>query len=340
MLERGEADYAWNLQVEPETLSEMEGEGHGRIVSAFSSLVERIVLNQTNPDAGLGDDRSEYLDGRNPHPFLTHRPIARALSMAIDRRLIAERLYGFAGKPTCNLITGPPSYVSTADEDCLSQDIEGAKRLLDEAGVVDGDGDGVREYEETPLRIVYQTSANSIRRETQELVRDWWRQIGVETELVQHDAALFFGGDPVTDREASYRRFFADVQMFANGPGIDPQHYLAEQLCAEIPERDNGWAGGNIPRGCNPEYDVLYAELAQTADRGGAGGLGQAAERRPGAELLRDPHRGTRFRLRPPEYAPGRADQRVGQRDVEHRGVAPVAVEVSSFPSPGSAGEG
>ena len=264
VLERGEADYAWNLQVEPETLSEMESEGHGRIVSAFSSLVERIVLNQTDPDAGLGDDRSEYLDGRNPHPFLTHRPIARALSMAIDRRLIAEQLYGFAGKPACNLITGPPSYVSTANDDCLSQDIEGAKRLLDEAGVVDGDGDGVREYEGTPLRIVYQTSANSIRRETQELVRDWWRQIGVETELVQHDAALFFGGDPVTDREASYRRFFADVQMFANGPGIDPQHYLAEQLCAEIPERENGWAGGNIPRGCNPEYDVLYAELAQT----------------------------------------------------------------------------
>ena len=264
VLERGEADYAWNLQVEPETLSEMEGEGHGRIVSAFSSLVERIVLNQTNPDAGLGDDRSEYLDGRNPHPFLTHRPIARALSMAIDRRLIAEQLYGFAGKPACNLITGPPSYVSTANDDCLSQDIEGAKRLLDEAGVVDGDRDGVREYEGTPLRIVYQTSANSIRRETQELVRDWWRQIGVETELVQHDAALFFGGDPVTDREASYRRFFADVQMFANGPAIDPQHYLAEQLCAEIPERENGWAGGNIPRGCNPEYDVLYAELAQT----------------------------------------------------------------------------
>ena len=228
------------------------------------ALVERIVLNQTDPDAGLGDDRSEYLDGRNPHPFLTHRPIARALSMAIDRRLIAERLYGFAGKPACNLITGPPNYVSTANDDCLSQDIEGAKRLLDEAGVVDGDGDGVREYEGTPLRIVYQTSANSIRRETQELVRDWWRQIGVETELVQHDAALFFGGDPVTDREASYRRFFADVQMFANGPGIDPQHYLAEQLCAEIPERENGWAGGNIPRGCNPEYDVLYAELAQT----------------------------------------------------------------------------
>ena len=57
----------------------------------------------------------------------------------------------------------------------------------------------------------------------QALVRGWWRQIGIETELVQHDASVFFGGDPVDDKEASYRRFFADVQMYASGSGIDPQ---------------------------------------------------------------------------------------------------------------------
>ena len=264
VLERGEADYAWNLQVEPEALSEMERAGHGSIVSAFSSNVERIVLNQTDPDAALGNNRSEYLDGRNPHPFLAHTPVARALSMAIDREAIAERLYGFAGRPTCNLITGPPSYVSTANDDCLSQDIEGVNRLLDEAGAADEDGDGVREYRGAPLRIVYQTSANAIRQATQEMVRDWWRQIGVETELVRHDAALFFGGDPVADKEASLRRFFADAQMYTTGPGIDPQQYLADQLCAAIPTREDGWAGGNVARGCNPEYDLLYAEMAQT----------------------------------------------------------------------------
>ena len=264
VLETGEADYAWNLQVEPEALAEMEAAGQGRLVSAFSSLVERIVVNQTNPDPSLGDDRSEYLDGRNPHPFLTYTPILRAMSMAIDRRLIAERLYGFAAEPTCNLISGSPSYVSTANDGCLSQDIEGARRLLDANGVLDTDGDGVREHDGAPLRITYQTSANAIRQETQAIVRDWWRQIGVETELVQHDAAVFFGGDPVADKEASYRRFFADVQMYAAGSGIDPQQSLADQLCSEIPTREDGWAGGNVPRGCNPEYDLLYAELAQT----------------------------------------------------------------------------
>ena len=54
VMERGEADYAWNLQVEPDVLAEMEAAGNGKVVSAFASLVERIVVNQTNPDPGAG----------------------------------------------------------------------------------------------------------------------------------------------------------------------------------------------------------------------------------------------------------------------------------------------
>ena len=264
VMERGEADYAWNLQVEPKLLVELEANGLAKVVTAFSSLVERIVVNQTNPDPALGDDRSEYLGGQNPHPFLTFAPIRQAMSMAIDRAAISESLYGFAGEPTCNLVTGPPVYVSTANDGCLTQDIEGAKRLLDDNGVVDTDGDGIREYNGAPLRLTYQTSVNAIRQDTQALVRDWWRQIGMETVLTQHDASVFFGGDPVADKEASYRRFFADVQMYATGPDIDPQQFLSGPLCKHIQTVENDWSLGNNARSCNPEYDALFAQLEQT----------------------------------------------------------------------------
>ena len=123
VLEMGEADYACNLPVEPETLATMEAAGRGKVVVAFTSLVERIVVNQTNPDPELGDNRSEYLDGQNPHPFLTFTPILQAMSTAIDRSLISERLYGFAVEPRCNLVAGPPNYASTANDGCLVQDI-------------------------------------------------------------------------------------------------------------------------------------------------------------------------------------------------------------------------
>ena len=264
VLETGEADYAWNLQVEPETLAKTEAAGLGTVISAFTSNVERIVVNQTNPEPESADRRSEYLDGANPHPFLTFTPIPQAMSMAIDRGHIAEQLYGFAGQPACNLVAAPSRYASTANEGCLSQDIEGANKLLDDSGVVDTDGDGIREYNGTPLRITYQTTANPIRQNTQALIQDWWRQIGIETELVQHDASVFFGGDPVTDAEASYRRFFADVQMYTNGPDIDPQQYLSDQLCGQIQTQDNNWAAGNNSRSCNADYDRLFAQLAGT----------------------------------------------------------------------------
>ena len=216
--------------------------------------------------------------------------------------------------------------MSTANDGCLSQDIEGANKLLDDNGVVDTDGDGIREHDDVPLRIVYQTSTNSIRQDTQALIRVWWRQIGIDTEPIHHDASVFFGGDPVADKEASYRRFFADVQMYASGTGIDPQESLAGLLCKHIPTRENNWAFENVARSCNPEYDRLFARLEQTRT---------TTEREELVKQLNDIYvqsyceipllnRGLRFR--PPEHPEGRQDQRLGQRGMEYRRVAPVAV--------------
>ena len=262
-LETGEADFAWNLQIEPEALRELEANGIGTAHTAFASQVERIVVNQTNPDPELGDDRSEYLDGTNPHPFLTFTPIPQAMSMAIDRVAIAERLYGFAGEPTCNIVAAPARYASAATDDCLTQDIAAAKALLDANGVVDTDGDLVREYNGVPLRITYQTTSNAIREETQRLIRGWWRQIGIDADLVRHDAATFFGGDP-RQEDASYLRFFADVQMYTDSSGVDPQQGLSAGLCGSIETRANAWASGNNARACNAEFDALFVELART----------------------------------------------------------------------------
>ena len=262
VLATGEADFGWNLQVEPETLAALEAAGLGRVTAGFGSQIERIVVNQTNPAPALGAARSEYRDGANPHPFLTFTPIPQALSLAVDRAAIAG-LYGFAARPVCNLVAAPPDYASAANDECLAPDLDGAKRLLDAHGVTDNDGDGVREYRGVPLHLTFQTTANPLRQETQELLRGWWRQLGIETELLAHDAGVFFGGDPAVAEE-SYRRFLADLQMFTDGSGVDPQQALAAGLCRNIQSQANGWAGSNNARSCNAEYDALFAQLEQT----------------------------------------------------------------------------
>lgn len=262
VLETGEADYAWNLQVEPQILIEMESKGLGEIIVSKGGNVERILINQTNPDPALGDMRAEYDDGNNPHPFLTFKPIPQAMSMAIDRSIISEQLYGFAGAPTCNIIPAPAYYASTANDDCLTQDMEGAKKLLDDNGVVDTDNDGIREYNGIPLYVRYQTSVNPVREKTQALIKQWWKELGIETELINIDAGVFFGGDP--NSPDTYQKFFTDVEMYTTGPAIDPQQHLSQLQCEFIPNKANVWAGGNIFRGCDPAYDELFRQLTTT----------------------------------------------------------------------------
>lgn len=263
VMETGEADYGWNLQVEPEILAEMEtDDALGVIDAAFAGSLERILINQTNPDPDLGEMRAEYDDGNNPHPFLVGTVVPQAMSMAIDRDLIASQLYGFAGRAACNFVNSPPIYVSTANDDCLTQDIEGANALLDEAGIVDTDDDGIREYEGIPLVVRYQTSTNSVRQKTQALVKQWWAEIGIETELLNHDAGVFFGGDP--NSPDTYQKFYTDVQMYTSSFSVDPQQSLGNYLCSALPGKDNTWGGGNIPRACNEEYDALFEELKVT----------------------------------------------------------------------------
>jgi peptide/nickel transport system substrate-binding protein len=264
VLETGEVDYAWNVQVEPQILNQMALAGKGKVVSAYSTGVERIMINFTNPDPALGEKRSVWSpDDPNPHPFLTDYAVRRALSLAIDRNTIATQLYGTGGKPTCNVLPAPAIYVSTANDECLTQNIDEANRILDEAGWVRG-ADGVRAKDGVRLSILYQTSTNSVRQSTQALVKQWWEQIGVETELRNIDAGVFFGGDPASPD--TYGKFYADVEMYTNDfSGTDPEAYMANWLCDEISGPDNQWLGNNIPRWCNPDYEALVAQMAQTA---------------------------------------------------------------------------
>ena len=264
VLATGEFDYAWNLQIEPEVLEQMVANGKGTVVAGFGTLVERLVVNQTNNDAGLGpEQRSLHQGGANPHPFLADPAVRRALSLAIDRRILVDFGYGTAGQVTCNILPAPPVYASAANESCREPNVEEAKRILDKAGWLPGD-DGVREKEGVRLSILYQTSTNSVRQGTQALVKQMWKELGVVTELRNIDAAVFFGGDPSSPD--TYMKFYADIQMYANNfDGTDPEAYMANWSCSEIPGPDNQWLGGNIARVCNADYDALVAALAVTA---------------------------------------------------------------------------
>ncbi len=261
VLETGEFDYAWNLQLAPDVLANMAKGGKGKPIAAFGSLVERIEMNMTNPSSDLPE--GERSTAKHPHPILSDVRVRKALSMAIDRALLVEIGYGQAGRPTCNLVPAPAIYASD-NTDCMTQDIEGAKALLEEAGWKVGAG-GVREKDGMKLSLLYQTSTNAVRQDFQALIKQWWSEIGVETELRNISASVFFGGDPGSPD--TFQKFYADVEMYANNfDGTDPESYLAQHTCEKAPKPEAQWQGENINRFCDPAYDELVAELGRTGE--------------------------------------------------------------------------
>ncbi len=261
VLETGEFDYAWNIQLAPEVLASMAGAGKGDVLTGYGTALEHIVLNTTDPSPSLPEGERATI--KHPHPILGDFKVRKALSMAIDRQLLDEIGYGETGKPTCNYINAPEIFASDNTE-CLTQDIEGAKALLEEAGWTVGP-DGVRTKDGMRLSLLYQTSVNAVRQDFQALIKQWWQEIGVETELKAIDASVYFGGD--AGSPDTYQKFYADVEMYTSTyDGIDPETSLAQRTCGKIPSPEKQWQGENMGRFCSEEYDALVRELGNTAD--------------------------------------------------------------------------
>ena len=257
VLEIGEADFGWNLQVAPEILAPMEAAGNAVLVSGFAANVEHINLNQTDPEA---DPPSEGTD----HPILFNNPeLARALSLAVDRDSLVAVGYGASGRPTCTIWPVGEQY-STNNDWCLTRDVDQANQILDDLGYEDTDGDGVREADGQPLSFTYATSTNAVRQSNQDIVKANWEEIGVEVEMLNEDASLFFDGTCASD--ACIWKFFNDMEMFTNGAVTpDPVAYLSNWKIDEIPTSATSWGGSNMPRMQSEAYDALWEETAQLA---------------------------------------------------------------------------
>lgn len=260
VLQTGEYDYGWNLQLAPDVLKKMEEAGKGKALVAFGTTVEALYTNLTDPSPNLPPE--ERSTAMHPNPRLSDVRVRKALSMAIDRATLTKIGYGFMGRPTCDWVSAPATFAAD-NTSCLAQDIAGAMKLLDEAGWKRAT-DGIREKDGMKLRIIFVTSTNAVRQQFQSILKQWWREIGIDVELRNINSSVYFGGDPGSPDTA--QKFYADVEMFADGGGPDPGPYVAKYTCSRAPRPATQWQGNNYARYCDKTYDALVAELGKTAD--------------------------------------------------------------------------
>ena len=253
VLQTGEYDYAWNLQIEWDILKRLREGGKGSLMIWPTGAIEHIQLNQTDPWTEVDGERASV---KSRHPLFQDPRMRQAMALLVDRGTIAEELYGEAGRATPNYLNAPPRFHSRNTRWEFS--VDKANRLLDEAGYRRG-SDGFRVGRDGKrLRLLYQTSTNALRQKNQAIVKQACAKAGVDVELKSVVASVFFSTDPANADTLGH--FYADLQMYNTGmTSPDPQWFMNQFLSTEAAQRANKWAGRNSTRWRNEEYDRLWS---------------------------------------------------------------------------------
>ena len=193
------------------------------------------------------------------HPALQDVRVRQAIAMAIDRDTMnQDLLLGLTNTPI-SYWDSLPDYVSP-DIESYTYDPEQANGLLDEAGWVDTNGDGVRDKDGVELILVHGTTTRETRQDSQAVAQQQLAEVGIRLEIQNYDSSVFFasyGSDgPSYNGEL-------DIMQWSDASSYpDPDWYY--WLCSEIPTDDYP-DGGNAQRICNEELDALFQlQLTQT----------------------------------------------------------------------------
>lgn len=261
VLRDGDADFVHNMQLSVEDRVALAKGGAGRVIATFGSYVERVMLNPTNPDKVTKEGERSSIE--NPHPFLSDLKVRQAINYAIDRKSVIDKIYGNAGQITNQLLPFPEEYTSPAV--AYRHDLEQAKTLLDEAGWVDSNNNGIRDKDGVEMRMVFQTPINPVRQQAQSLIQADLQAVGIDVDIRRVIVDDFFSGDPKQTR--SLNHFYADMQKYNAGSDTpDPAIYMSWWLCDEIASLKNNWQKPNNARYCNEEYDKVWEQASKELD--------------------------------------------------------------------------
>lgn len=251
VIQTGEYDFGWNLQVEDEVLKRMEAGAKGRVVINASGDVELIQLNMADPGTELDGERA---NPKSRHPVLSDLLVRQALALLFDRKGVQEFVYGRTGVATANILNNPQPYNSPNTRS--EHSVDKANALLDAAGWRRGT-DGLREKGGRKLKLVFQTSINSVRQKVQAIFKQACGKAGIEVELKAVTASVFFSSDVANPD--THGKFWADLQMYAAaGRAPDPDRFMQWFVSWEASSKANKWLGLNRGRWLNDDYDRLY----------------------------------------------------------------------------------
>jgi peptide/nickel transport system substrate-binding protein len=251
VLQTGEFDYAWNIQVEDEILKRLEAGGKGRTDISGGGNIEHIQLNSTDPVTEVDGERSSL---KTKHFAFSDPAVRQAMALLIDRQSVQDHIYGRTGIATGNFVNNPERFRSKNTK--WEFNVDKANAMLDAAGWKKG-SDGIREKNGKKLKFVFQTSINAPRQKTQQVIKQACQKAGIDLELKSVTASVFFSSDVANPD--TYPHFYADMQMYTTTmTQPDPEIFMNQFLSWEIASKENKWQGRNITRWKSDDYDKTW----------------------------------------------------------------------------------
>ena len=226
VIQTGEYDYAWNMQVEDEILLRLENGGNARgrieIVPGGASSTSSSIAPIPGPKSTASV--------RAPRPSIRCSAILRSgkrsACWSIAPRWRAH-IYGRTGIATANFINNPERFVSKNTS--WEFNIDKANQLLEEAGWKRGP-DGIRAKDDKKLKLVFQTSINAPRQKTQAIVKQACQKAGIDIELKSVTPSVYFSSDVANPDTA--RKFYSDIQMYTIGtPSVPDPDVSCSSSC-------------------------------------------------------------------------------------------------------------
>lgn len=232
--------------LQPEQLSAVASNDEIEVFNFKDDGYTYIGLNLANPENPLpGQDEDGNLIEQDPHPILSEKAVRLAMAHALDYDAIIENVYLGQGYQIAANVLPAVSWAHDPDIAPYEYDPELAASILEEAGWVDNDGDGIREKGDLTLSLGLLTNAgNTTREDLGVLVQDQLNTIGFDINFEAIDFGTMVG--------QMLGQTYDMVIIAWTGMGTDPNDDSFWHTKYDTPE-----SGFNFVSYHNPEIDEL-----------------------------------------------------------------------------------
>ncbi len=209
--------------------------------------LDRIRRNPSLSVATAPGTNYVYLGFNLTDPVFKERRVRKAFAYAIDRPAIIKNILQGLAEPATGLLS-PTNWAYDGRVRRYDYDPAEARRLLDEAGYRDPDGEGPK----IRFKVVHKTSQNDLARRVAEVLQEQLARVGVGVDIRTYEWATFY-----SDIKSGNFQMFTLSWVGVFEPDMFYYLFHSESVPPE---------GANRGRYSNRELDRLVEEGRRTTD--------------------------------------------------------------------------